>query len=61
MMCVNMVKECDGCMACQEPKLLFKDEDGDAIYEGDEYYDIFGTIVSVENIYKYKKIAEEEK
>ena len=60
MMCVTGGKECDGCMKCQEPKLVLKSDDGEPIYEGDPYYDIEGMIITPEElINKYRKIAGE--
>lgn len=59
MICVNGVKECDGCMMCQEPKMVLKSDDGEPIYEGDEYFDIYGMIITPDELEKYRKVAGE--
>lgn len=59
MTCVNGAKECDGCMMCQEARVVMKADDGTPIYEGDTYYDIDGIIITEDGISEYRKTAEE--
>ena len=59
MTCVTGAKECDGCMMCQEPKVVLKSDDGEPIYEGDEYFDINGLILTPDELEQYRKVAGE--
>lgn len=59
MICVNGTKECDGCMMCQEPKVVLKSDEGEPIYEGDTYFDIGGMIVTQYELEQFRKIAGE--
>lgn len=59
MTCVTGAKECDGCMMCQEPKIVMKSDDGEPIYYGDIYFDIDGIIILPEELDKYRKVAGE--
>ena len=59
MTCVTGAKECDGCMMCQEPKEVLKSDDGEPIYEGDEYFDINGVIITPDELEQYRKVAGE--
>lgn len=57
MLCVNELKECDGCMACKENEPILIDAFGDEIYEGDAYYEIGDLILSEESIKQYRSLA----
>ena len=59
MTCVTGAKECDGCMMCQESKMVLKSDDGEPIYEGDEYFDINGVIITPDELEQYRKVAGE--
>lgn len=57
MICITGAKECDGCMACQEAKVVLKSDEGEPIYEGETYYDIDGMIVTPEELEQFRKVA----
>lgn len=59
MNCVYGAKECDGCMVCQEPKMVLKSDEGEPIYEGEPYFDIDGIIILPDELDKYRKVAGE--
>lgn len=59
MICINGAKECDGCMKCQEPKVVLTSDEGEPIYEGDTYFDIGGMIVTQYELEQFRKIAGE--
>lgn len=46
-------------MMCQEPKEILKSDDGEPIYEGDEYFDINGVIITPDELEQYRKVAGE--
>lgn len=52
-----MSRECDGCMRCQEPNVVLKSDDGEPIYEGEEYFDIDGVIITPDELKQYRKVA----
>ena len=54
-----MSRECDGCMRCQDPKVVLKSDDGEPIYEGEEYFDIDGVIITPDELEQYRKVAGE--
>lgn len=58
MICKDHMKECDGCMKCQEPRVVLRSEEDEPIFEGEPYFDINGFIILPEELGKYRKIAE---
>ena len=46
-------------MMCQESKVVLKSDDGEPIYEGDEYFDINGVIITPDELEQYRKVAGE--
>lgn len=59
MTCVYGAKECDGCMACQEPKMVLRSDSGEPIYEGETYYEVEGYILTPDEIESCRKVAGE--
>lgn len=58
MMCISGLRECTGCMMCQEPKKVLESDGGEPIYEGDVYYHIGDIILTEEELVNYQRIAE---